>query len=464
MKAVLGILAGAIIFISSVHAQFMRVDPNFAPKIDDWIRFTRVQPDGKILIAGYFTNVNGIARPQFARLHSDGSLDETFTPQFPSSGQATIWQLDVAGTNIYLLTYADGAMRYTLDGVLERRYPLGWNFVVDSQKRLTFGTIVYLCRYTPHVWRYREDGLIDTNFTAELDCYGVANGAGSGVYDLAIQRDGQQEKVLVAGFFGKVRTNDVFGLARLNEDGSVDTTFHSTTNMRVIGALAVQEDGKILGAVDSGPSLTYGHYLNRWFADGTLDPGFNSGSLPEPIGSILPQLNGGVLAISRNSSGEYSIRRFQPDGTPDTNFLVQTTNDYNRVLGGQNIYTMALQPDGGILIAGRFTNVNCMGQSFIARLIPSDTPDALPCPLRPEPTLTATRLHGGVMQICIPTGYGDYWVQAARHINRRHPDQTKWVNVHDKYKQQWWYNSPTNSCIEINIARFGRNYRLVKRY
>ena len=42
-----------------------------------------VQPDGKILISGYFTAIGGIPKDHFARINSDGSLDQTFSP--PSS-------------------------------------------------------------------------------------------------------------------------------------------------------------------------------------------------------------------------------------------------------------------------------------------------------------------------------------------------------------------------------------------
>jgi hypothetical protein len=67
------------------------------------------------------------------------------------------------------------------------------------------------------------------------------------------------------------------------------------------------------------------------------------------------------------------------------------------------------------------------------------------------------------MQLCVPGGFEDYWVQAARHLNRRHPEQTKWVNVQDRFGDYWWQNDGTNSCIEVNIARFGKNFRIVKR-
>jgi uncharacterized delta-60 repeat protein len=44
------------------------------------VRAVLVQPDGKILIAGNFVAVNGVARGRVARLNSDGTLDSTFDP------------------------------------------------------------------------------------------------------------------------------------------------------------------------------------------------------------------------------------------------------------------------------------------------------------------------------------------------------------------------------------------------
>jgi uncharacterized delta-60 repeat protein len=51
------------------------------------------QPDGKIVISGDFTSVNGTAMNRFARLNSDGSLDTTFAPVMVGSFMRTLlWQ------------------------------------------------------------------------------------------------------------------------------------------------------------------------------------------------------------------------------------------------------------------------------------------------------------------------------------------------------------------------------------
>jgi uncharacterized delta-60 repeat protein len=45
-----------------------------------WINSIGLQTDGKILVFGFFTSINGQMRNRMARLHSDGTLDETFNP------------------------------------------------------------------------------------------------------------------------------------------------------------------------------------------------------------------------------------------------------------------------------------------------------------------------------------------------------------------------------------------------
>src|SRR5450755_1727008 len=45
-----------------------------------------MQPDGKLVIAGGFGKVNGVARRNIARLNTDGSLDLTFDPAGSTDG------------------------------------------------------------------------------------------------------------------------------------------------------------------------------------------------------------------------------------------------------------------------------------------------------------------------------------------------------------------------------------------
>src|SRR5262245_12006504 len=55
----------------------------FAPTVQGGsIRCLAVQPDGKIVMGGYFTHVEGVARPYLVRVHPDGTMDDDFAFSF----------------------------------------------------------------------------------------------------------------------------------------------------------------------------------------------------------------------------------------------------------------------------------------------------------------------------------------------------------------------------------------------
>ena len=67
-------------------------DPGSGPS-DSSVSAVAVQTDGMVLIAGYFTSYNGVPRIRVARLFSDGSLDTTFDPASgPNGGVYSIAQ------------------------------------------------------------------------------------------------------------------------------------------------------------------------------------------------------------------------------------------------------------------------------------------------------------------------------------------------------------------------------------
>src|SRR2546426_10174627 len=66
--------------VSSVLAQSGGVDMSFKPGFDNEIFSILVQPDGKLLVSGFFTKVGSASRRGIARLNADGSVDTNFNP------------------------------------------------------------------------------------------------------------------------------------------------------------------------------------------------------------------------------------------------------------------------------------------------------------------------------------------------------------------------------------------------
>jgi uncharacterized delta-60 repeat protein len=106
--------------------------------------------------------------------------------------------------------------------------------------------------------RFLETGKVDSSFSSTP--FGFPGGEASMPQTLALQSNGQ---ILVGGI--------PFGVARLNSDGELDTTFGSggiveTPGGQVIGLL-VETDGKILAIGAGGPNGTEELVLARYLAN-----------------------------------------------------------------------------------------------------------------------------------------------------------------------------------------------------
>ena len=174
-----------------------------------------LQPDGRILIAGSFSFFNRSARPGLARLHADGSLDESFAPSGLPPRPLTA--LAVApDDSVYV-----GGGPYT-----------EWNKAHGNAVRL------------------KADGSLDQTFAPVFAGSGdVPSGPLRMITAIAVQPDG---KVLVAGYFEEVNGSPRASFARLNSDGTVDPEFNlgaPRSQSRRVGRVffaAIQSDSKIL--------------------------------------------------------------------------------------------------------------------------------------------------------------------------------------------------------------------------
>ena len=209
--------------------------------------------------------------------------------------------------------------------------------------------------------RFR-DGELDTDF-------GSPAGVSGAVSASLTQLDG---KVVIAGKLGTLFGKPSSGVARFNRDGTLDTRF--VTDPNVAGAaksLALQSDGKLL----------VGGSVSRFNGRDSYD-----------LVRLNPDGYGDLADLGH-------LVRFQPNGTPDENW--PATTDF------QLECPPAVLSDGGILIAGRFSNVNGQPRRILAKLMPDGTldptfarftsqlEDALPTrilPLTNGPILLAGRL------------------------------------------------------------------------
>jgi len=174
-------------------------------------------------------------------------------------------------------------------------------------------------------------------------------------FSVALQPDG---KIVVAGYAG-----GDFALARYNSDGALDTSFGSGGKVTTdFGgsyhpdgfSVALQPDGKIVVAGYAGGDFA----LARYNSDGALDTSFGSG------GKVTTDFGGsdagysvalqpdGKIVVAGYAGLDFALARYNSDGALDTSFGTggKVTTDFS---GGRDVgYSVALQPDGKIVVAG----------------------------------------------------------------------------------------------------------------
>ena len=278
-----------------------------------------LQTDGRIVLGGDFTSINGTARTRVARLNSNGTVDGSFVPTNTLNGQ--VLALAVQNDNKVVIggNFSGGA------------FP-SWNA------------------------RLNADGTVDTAFSS------YPNGS---VNAIAIQTNGQ---ILIGGSFTTVNGAPRYRIARLNADGSIDNTFqyNLTGASAAVRCIQIQPDGKILVGGDFGlVNNTARGNVARLNYDGSLDTGFSSNpGANGPVYALVAQTDNSV-AIAGNFSSYASfnlshVARLYADGTRDTAFSTPFINGLVMALG--------VQSDGGILVGGPFGSINGTNRPYLARL------------------------------------------------------------------------------------------------
>lgn len=196
------------------------------------------------------------------------------------------------------------------------------------------------------------------------------SGANQIVNTVAMQSDG---KIIVGGSFtglgGGTGTTTRNHIGRLNVDGTVDPTFNPGTDGPVL-AVAVQPDGKILAggnfnAVGGGTGLTtLRKRIARFNADGTVDSSFDPGANLN-VYALALQADGKILVggnfskLGGGGSGvttRVAIGRLNIDGTIDPDFNPGASK-LPSPGAPPEIHTIVVQPDTRILLGGYFNGL-----------------------------------------------------------------------------------------------------------
>lgn len=216
-----------------------------------------------------------------------------------------------------------------------------------------------------------QAGSIDPTFQIGAGCDNLP-------FAITLQADG---KILVGGGFQNYNNLPQNYIMRLNPNGSIDPSFSIGTGFDYnVNAIAVQSDGKVLvGGGFYNYNGTTSKYLIRLNPNGTADPTFSVGTgFNSNVQDIKIQPDGKILVCGNfttyNGSGQVYITRLNSDGTLDTGFSPGGVG-FGAAGSFPGIYSMALQPDGNILVGGQFGTFNGIAKNRIARLTTTGADD-----------------------------------------------------------------------------------------
>jgi len=251
---------------------------------------TAVQSDGKVLVAVALTT-----SVQVERYNSDGTRDAGFG----ENGVVTV-DINHSFKDIDLTANTDGTFQVSARGFDQ----------ATVTKLGDDGTLVE---------GFGEGGVLTVNIPAD-EYY-------NGAISTAVHADGS---VVVGAAYNTAGSGDpTFALQRFNPDGQLDTRFGDDGVLHLSPAMGFGEDSVVTLQAD-GKIIVMGHgegdtrvTVARLNADGSFDTTFGSSGMVNfeadtPV-ALTVQADGKILAAGTNS-GDFSIIRFNADGSVDTGF------------------------------------------------------------------------------------------------------------------------------------------------
>ena len=357
----------------------------------------KVQPDGKIVAVGTFTTYSGSTRNRIIRLNTNGSYDDTFNIGTGINNVANCMAIQsdgkilVGGSTITQYSgslIGTGSLRINTDGTLDTTFNTGvgflTNFAVYSIDIQSDGKIVvghgatsYSGSTVTRLTRLNNSGSVDTTFNP-----GTINNS---VFAVKIQPD---QKILINGGFSSVSGSTRTSIARILSNGQVDTTYNVGTGLNSSGFTGNLFSLDATGNVYHGASFTvYSgstvNYMVKTTPSGTIDNTFFTGSIAFN-NQTSRGFNSNVRFVFVSGSNLYVGGDFTAYQASPINYIVKLDNTgsidttFNMGVGFNNSVTsMVTQSDGKILVSGAsFTAYSGSSTTRIVRINTDGTRDA----------------------------------------------------------------------------------------
>lgn len=457
--------------ITAAHAQLGSIDPGFLvgdaiEGVEPKVNAIELLPEGKMLIAGHFDTYDKAARKNIVRLNSDGSLDTAFVSLPDWRSNSYIYDICLQKDGKILLAgqfpNANGAqaiIRLESDGSIDTSFHDGSQLansikavaVQEDGKILIGGKFSHyggVLRYG--IARLHPNGAIDTTFNTTGG--GVGGGTGyEQVNSIVLLPDG---KSLIGGIFTKYNGATQKNLARILENGRIDSTFISGTGVAgLVNAIALYPDGRIFIAGDFTQINGVGRQrVARLKANGLIDSTFNpalftpyasiSGANLE-VYSVIIQPDEKIILGGKfqkyNNVSRNCIVRIHSDGSSDNTFLVGTGFQH----GNGGVYSMALQADAKIVVGGSFSRYNTTDKNNLLRLIGDNT------------TSGTTVLSGSPAIQLFPN-------PANESVSIHNIQQGSRLSIMDMTGKLIYQTMVTDNAISINTSKFSDGMYLIQ--
>jgi len=334
-----------------------------------------VQPDGKIILGGTFTSYNGTSCNNIVRINSDGSIDQGFNPS-GSGANFTVWHITLQPDGKILIggyfsTY-NGVTRIRIarlnqNGTLDNTFNPGsgpnsqvYIIAVQPDGKILVGGNFTVCNGVQcnRLVRLNSNGSVDTGFDTQV-------GATDQIRAIVVQNDG---KILIGGAFTSYNGISRNRYARLNSDGTLDTGFDIGNGFNTtVHAIAVQSDSKILaGGQFTDYNGTTSNLIARLNNDATIDTSFNPGSgANDAVRKIAVQNDGKIVVVGYftvfSGVNRNSIVRLNPDASIDMSF--------DPGPGADNyMYSIDIMDNGRIVVGGEFTYYDWLSRGRVTRI------------------------------------------------------------------------------------------------
>jgi uncharacterized delta-60 repeat protein len=374
-----GLLTAAafLLFVLPVAGQDYSLDPTFNPSFSgrthqffDSNNALALQADQKILVGGNFTIVNGDPSPLIVRLNPNGTRDSFFNSPlgFEANDLVSLIKVQPDGKILVAGTFRVGGavtyfVRLNADGSLDATFTPGSTGFIKSIDLYADGRILACGSLTTgKIARLFANGTVDASFAANI--------TGNQCFDTEITPDG---KIYAAGTITSLNGLGIPGIVRMNADGTKDDSF-ALPNVgfpqlsREFYRLALEPGGSLLAglktwAQDQQGELTASLSLFRFTPGGAVQSIPNCDAI-EQSNELFVQADGKVITNmcrANSSSPAYWFGRLFQSGTFDSSL--------NRLSFNNPVYRVVRQADGNYVVIGGFSSVDGIPRQRIARLV-----------------------------------------------------------------------------------------------